>query len=80
MTPFISCTYMKTKNPIEVLDLRHQSYHIAPKKNQLFTEYDANPENARFYLILIRRREIELISDGNKLIEDRVIKINTHLI
>ena len=36
-------------------------------------EYDADPENARFYLILIRRREIELISDGNKLIEVKVI-------
>ena len=36
-------------------------------------EYDADPENARFYLLLVRRREIELISDGNKLIENKVI-------
>ena len=60
---------MKTKYPIEILDLRHQKNHISSKKNQLFQEYSADPNNAKFYLILIRRREIELISDGNKLIE-----------
>ena len=73
MSPFISYPDMKTKYPIEIIDLRHQSDHITPKKIQLFMEYDADPENARFYLILIRRREIELISDGNKLIEVKVI-------
>ena len=36
MTPFISYTDMKTKYPIEVIDLRHQSNHITPKKIQLF--------------------------------------------
>ena len=35
-------------------------------------EYDADPESSRFYLILIRRREKELISDGNELIEVKV--------
>ena len=73
MSPFISYPDMKTKYPVEVLDLRHQPDHITPKKIQLFMEYNADPENARFYLILIRRREIELISDGNKLIEVKVI-------
>ena len=32
MTPFISYPDMKTKNPIETLDLRHQLDHITPKK------------------------------------------------
>ena len=73
MSPFISYPDMKTKYPVEVIDLRHQPDHITPKKIQLFMEYNADPENARFYLILIRRREIELISDGNKLIEVKVI-------
>ena len=73
MTPFISYTDMKTKYPIEVVDLRHQPDHITPKKIQLFMDYDTDPENSRFYLILIRRREIELISDDNKLIEVKVI-------
>ena len=33
MTPFISYPDMKSKYPIEILDLRHQSDHITPKKN-----------------------------------------------
>ena len=63
MSPFLSYLDMKTKYPIEIIDLRHQSGHITPKKIQLFLEYGADPENARFLLIITRRREIELISD-----------------
>ena len=73
LNPFISYFDMKTKYPIEIIDLRHQSEHITPKKIQLFHEYGTDPDNARLFLILIRRREIELISDGNKLIEIKVI-------
>ena len=73
MSPFISYPDMKTKYPIEIKDLGHQSDHITPKKIQLLQEYSADPENAKFYLIVIRRREIELISDGNKLVEVKVI-------
>ena len=32
MSPFISYPDVKTKYPIEILDLRHQSDHITPKK------------------------------------------------
>ena len=63
---------MKTKYPIEITDLRHQPDHISPKKIQPFQDYSADPENANFYLITIRRRERELISDGNDLIEVKV--------
>ena len=73
MSPFISYPDMKTKYPIQIRDLRRQPDHITPRKIQLFQEYSADPENAEFYLILIRSREIELISDGNKLIEVKVI-------
>ena len=73
MTPFISYPDIKTKYSIEIIDLRHQPDHITPKKIQLFHEYSADPEKARFFKILIRRREIELISDGKKLIEVKVI-------
>ena len=73
MTPFIFYPDMKTKYPIEIIDLRHQIDHITPKKIQLLHEYGADPENARFFLILNRRSQIELISDGNKLIEVKVI-------
>ena len=75
VSPFISYPEMKTKYPIEIIDLRHQSDHITPKKIQLFLQCSADPENAKFYLILFRRREIELISDGKKLIEVKVLKI-----
>ena len=64
---------MKIKYPFEILDLRYQFDHITRKKIQLFLEYGSDPENARFFLIIIRRREIELISNGNKLIEVEVI-------
>ena len=73
MSPFISYPDMKTKYPIEIIDLRHQSDHITPKKIQLFLEYGVDPDNATIFLILIRLREIELISDGNKLLEVRVL-------
>ena len=64
---------METKYPVEKIDLRHQSDHITPKRILQFQENDANPDNAKLYVILIRRREIEMISDGNKLIEVKVI-------
>ena len=64
---------MKTKYLIQVIDLRFQVDHITPKKIQLFEEYRAKPANAKLFIILIRRREIEMISDGNKLIEVKVI-------
>ena len=73
MNPFISYPDMKMKYPLEIIDLRHQTDHISPKKIQLFQEHSADPESAKFYLLLIRRREIELISDGNKLIEIKII-------
>ena len=73
MSPFISCPDMKTKYPIQIIDLRHQSDHITLKKIQLFQEYSVDHEYARFYLILVRRREIELLSDGNKLIGIKII-------
>ena len=73
LNPFVSYTDMKNKHPIQVIDLRYQVDHITPKKIQLFEEYRADPANARLYVILIRRREIEFISDGNKLIEVKVI-------
>ena len=49
MTPFISYLDMKTKYPIEIIDLRHQPDHITPKKSQLFQEYGVDPENDRFF-------------------------------
>ena len=75
MNPFISYTDMKNKYPIQVIDLRHPIDHISPKKIQLFEEYKNDPVyvNKRLYVILIRHKQIEMISDGNKFIEVKVI-------
>ena len=73
MSPFISYPDMKTKYHIEIIDLRHQSDPITPKKIQIFQELCTDPENAKFCLLIIRRREIELISVGNKIMEVKVI-------
>ena len=64
---------MKDNYSIQVIDLRLQVDHITPKKTHLLEEYRADPANARLFIMLIRRREIEKISDGNKLVEIKVI-------
>ena len=64
---------MKTKNPIQIVDLRHQPDRKTPKKIQLFQEYGTDPDNGRLFLSKNIRREIELFSDGNKLFEDKDI-------
>ena len=66
---------MKTKYPNEIIDLRHQPDHITSKQIQLIQEYGTDPDNARLFVTLISRREIEILSDRNKLIEIKVIKM-----
>ena len=73
MNPFINYVDVKNIYPIQVIDLRFQVDHINPKKIKLFEEYRADPANARLFLILIRQREIKMISDGNKISEIKVI-------
>ena len=68
---------MKTNYPIQVIDLRIPADHISPKTIRLLEEYRLvpanNPKNDRLYVMLIRRREIELLSEGNKLNEVKII-------
>ena len=73
LNPFVTNPDMKTKYPIGKIDLGHQPDHITPKKTQLFQEYGTDPDNARLFLILIRRKEVELKGDGNKVIEVKVL-------
>ena len=56
LIPFISYPDMKTKYPIGIIDLSHQSHHITPKKFQLFQEHGADPDNATRFLIFFRRK------------------------
>ena len=59
--------------PIQVIDLRFQVDHITPMKIQFFQEFSEDPDNERLFIILIRHRKIQMISDGNKIIEVKVI-------
>ena len=66
---------MKNFHPIQTIDLRFQVDHNTPKKIQLFEDFSGDLDNERLFVILIRHRQIETISDGNKIIELQVIKI-----
>ena len=57
---------MKNFYPIQVIDLRFQVYHNNPTKIQLYEECRSNPNDARFFVILIRQRETRIVSDGNE--------------
>ena len=73
LTPYISYPDMKYRYPIQITGLRHQFDYITPKKIQLFEEFSEYPANERLFIILIRHRQIEMISDGNKIFEVKVI-------
>ena len=73
MQPYISYPDMKYLYPIQITDLRHQVDHITPKKIQLFEEFSEDPANERLFIIIVRHRQIEMISNGNKIIDVKVI-------
>ena len=77
LNPFISYPEMKNEYPIHLLDLRFQVDHVTPKKIKLFEEFNTDPlnVNARIFVILVKHRQFELMSDGNKFIEVKVIKM-----
>ena len=64
---------MKYLYPIQISDNRHQVDHLTPKKIQLFEDFSDDPAVERSFIILVRHRQIEMISDGNKVIEVKVI-------
>ena len=64
---------MKDYYPIQITDLRFQVDHISPKKIKHFEEYDDNLVNTYLYVILIKHREIKMISDGLKVVSLEVI-------
>ena len=68
LSPIITYDKMKKYYPFQKIDLRFQVDHISPKKIRFFEEYDDNPTNTYLYIILIKDREIKMISDGNKII------------
>ena len=73
MQPYITFPDTKYFYPIQITDLRHQADHLTPKKIQIFEDFSEDPANERLFLILIRHRQVEMISDGIKFIEVEII-------
>ena len=73
LPPYISYPNMKYLYPIQMTDLRYQVDHITPQKIQLFEELSEDPDNERLFIILVRTRQVEMKSDGNRIIEVKVI-------
>ena len=73
LNPIITYDKKKDFYPFEINDLPLQVDHISPKKIGLFEEYDDNPTTTIICIILLKHREIKLISDGNKKISVDVI-------
>ena len=74
LSPNITYDKMKTCYSVLIIGLPFQVDHILPKKNRFFREYDGIPGNTILYVILIKHREIKMISDGTKIISVEVIK------
>ena len=55
INPLQSYSDLKSKYPIEIIDLRYQLDHKTPKIFQQFQQYGTDPDNARLFLILNRR-------------------------
>ena len=64
---------MKFLYPIQITNLRFLVDHLTPKKIHLFEEFNDAAANERLFVILVRHRQVEMISDGNKIIEVKVI-------
>ena len=73
LQPYIFYPERKHLYPIQITDLRHQVDHITPKKVQLFEEFDNDPNMERLFIILVRHRQVEMIPDGNRFVEVKVI-------
>ena len=73
LQPYISYADMKYLYPIQITDLRHQVDHLTPKQIQIFEEFSHDSAVERLFVILIRHRQVEMISDGSKIIEVKVI-------
>ena len=74
VNPSIFYPDMKNKYSIQVIDLRFQVDHLTTKKIQFFEKFRLHSDiaGARSFVILFRHRQIEVISDGNKIIESKV--------
>ena len=58
---------MKYLYPIQITDLRPQVDHLTPKKIHLLEKFSEDPANERLFIMLVRHRQVDMISDGIKL-------------
>ena len=68
LNTFIRYTDMKNKYPIQVIDLRCHVDYINARKIQFFEEFRGATNSARLFMILVRHRNMKMISDGKKLL------------
>ena len=73
LQPYITFPPMKYLYPLQITVLRHQVDHLTPKKIQIFEEFSEDPADERLFLILLKHRQVEMISDGNEIIGVKVI-------
>ena len=74
LSPITTYDKMKTYYPIQVIDLRFQVYHVTPKKKRLSEENDEDPTHTNLFNILVKQKEIKMVSDGKKLLEMNLLK------
>ena len=53
LNPLIGCNDMKTKYPIEIIELRFQVAHINHGKFQLFEKFAGATNKARLFMIIL---------------------------
>ena len=56
LPPIIKYDKVKPYYPVQRFDLRFQVDYVTPKKIGLFEDYDENPVNTDFYVILFNHK------------------------
>ena len=74
LKPPVSYPEMKSKYSFQVINLRYQVDHFNPKNIQLFEEYRVDPAIVRLFIVLIRHREIIMISDEMKIVSEKKLE------
>ena len=77
LSPILTYDKMKTHYPTQIIDLRFKVDYIIPKKIKFFENFDENPNITTLYVILVKHKENEKISDGNKVSGVEVLQMTT---
>ena len=64
---------MRIEYPIQKIILRFHLDHNKPKKTQFIEENIGATNNARLFMIFIRRKEIKMVAGGNEITEVNII-------